>query len=478
MLPANLLENTVVIKSATPDMRGDFTGGLVQLNTLDFPERSIFKISYSTARNTLTTGNTISVSQGSSHDWLGYDDGLRALPANIDQINTLTLAKELPNTWAPRKRTAPLQQAFSLSYGDKISFDRENGPSDDIGLVVALSYRNNFQRNGKEIDNHYVSRHAIGTQDDYSVLWGAIANISFKYDRLHKISFKNNFNRSAEDQIIQSNGQDVDRAYLFTVIQWNQRMMYSGQVTGEHKFPGLGGISLEWCVSHSTSQRQVPDKKEVSYSRGVDDPGEQFWIDQPRRSWSILNDYVTSYSTDLSIPLYATAKIKTGFLSELKKTDYRIRYFTIIADYSGGITNEMQLLPLDQIFDPNNYGAGKFGMKETSVPQDTYDGNSSLKAGYAMADLPFSIIEEKFRFISGVRYENSDQHVFIPHSLTDPTVPKDVSQAKKVDLLPSTNMMWMVNAVTNVRIAYSNSVNRPEFRELAGTGFWDFIKYE
>jgi len=477
MLPANLLENTVVIKSATPDMRGDFTGGLVQLNTLDFPERSIFKISYSTARNSLTTGNTISVSQGSFHDWLAYDDGLRALPANFDKIGSLALAKELPNTWAPRDRTAPLQQAFSLSYGNRISFDRENGPSDDIGLVVALSYRNNYQRNEKEIDNYYISRHAMGTQDDYSVLWGAIANLSLKYNGLHKISFKNNFNRSAEDQIVQSNGQDVDRAYLFTVIQWNQRMMYSGQVTGEHKFPGLGSSSLEWCISRSTSQRQVPDKKEVSYSRGVDDTDMPFGIDPSRRSWSMLNDYVTSYSADLSIPLYATARIKTGLLSESKKTDYRIRYFTITPDYSGGIPSEMQLLPLDQIFDPNNYGSGKFGLKETSVPQDTYNGDATLKAGYAMADLPFSVSGERFRFISGVRYENSKQNVSVPRSFGANAL-QFVSQRKNIDLLPSTNMMWMVNAITNVRVAYSNSVNRPEFRELAGTGFWDFIKYE
>jgi len=476
MLPANLLENTVVIKSSTPDMRGDFTGGLVQLNTLDFPERSIFKISYSTARNSLTTGNTINISQGSSHDWLGYDDGARALPANIDRISTLALAKELPNTWAPRDRIAPQQQAFSLSYGNKISFDKENGPSDDVGLVVALSYRNNFQSNDKEIDNYKISRHAAGTQDVYSVLWGAIANLSVKYDGLYKISFKNNFNRSAEDQVGQFYGNDENGKNLKYVIEWNQRKIYNGQLTGEHKFPGLGGISLEWCISRSTSQRQVPDRKEITRSENTAFPDMPYTVDKNQRSWSILNDYVNSYSADLSIPLSATARIKAGLLSESKKTDYRIRYFQITPD--GRMTNEDLGLPLDQVYDPSNYGPGKLGMTESSVPSDTYDGNASLKVGYVMADLPFSVIGEKFRFVSGVRYENSEQNVVSPHSLTDPNALKDVSQAKKVDLLPSTNMVWMVNAVTNVRIAYSNSVNRPEFRELAGTGFWDFIKGE
>jgi hypothetical protein len=473
MLPANLLENTIVIKSATPDMRGDFTGGLVQLNTLDFPERSIFKISYSRAKNSLTTGNTIGVSQGSSHDWLGYDDGVRALPTNLANYpNATELAKILPNTWAPRDRTAPWQQAFSLSYGNKLSFERENGPSDDIGLVAALSYRTNYQRNNKEIDNHYVGRHAVGMRDDYSVLWGAIANLSFKYEGLHKISFKNNFNRSAEDQVSQFRSEDVDFINYYTVIEWNQRVMYSGQVTGEHKFPGLGGVSLEWCVSRSTSQRQVPDRKQFSYLGQTNYPESPFGINAPQRSWSVLNDYVTSYSTDISIPLYATARIKAGLLFESKKTDYRIRYFNIIP-----LSSSLIQLPIDQVLDPNNYGAGKFGMKESSVAQDTYFADGSLNVGYAMVDLPFSVIGEKFRFISGVRSENSEQNVSVPRSFESNAL-TFASQKKNIDLLPSTNMMWMANVAINVRIAYSNSVNRPEFRELAGTGFWDFIKYE
>ncbi len=37
MIPANLLENTIVVKTATPDLPGDFSGGMVQVNTLDFP---------------------------------------------------------------------------------------------------------------------------------------------------------------------------------------------------------------------------------------------------------------------------------------------------------------------------------------------------------------------------------------------------------------------------------------------------------
>ena len=47
-----------------------------------------------------------------------------------------------------------------------------------------------------------------------------------------------------------------------------------------------------------------------------------------------------------------------------------------------------------------------------------------------------------------------------------------------MDILPSANLTYFVGPITNLRISYSHSVNRPEFREIASTGFYDFIKYE
>ena len=37
LIPASLISNTIVAKTATPDLPGDFSGGLVQVSTLDFP---------------------------------------------------------------------------------------------------------------------------------------------------------------------------------------------------------------------------------------------------------------------------------------------------------------------------------------------------------------------------------------------------------------------------------------------------------
>ncbi len=118
LLPANLLESSTVVKSATPDLPGDFTGGLVQLNTLDFPDRLTLKAGITTSYNSLTTGANFLRSQGGNTDWLGKDDGSRSYPGDYADANQL--AQNLPNTWAPRSTAAPLNTSMGLSVGDRL----------------------------------------------------------------------------------------------------------------------------------------------------------------------------------------------------------------------------------------------------------------------------------------------------------------------------------------------------------------------
>lgn len=476
ILPANLLENTVVVKTATPDMRGDFTGGLVQINTLDFSDQEVLKVTYSSAFNSMTTGKTLFGSSGGSTDWLGFDDGTRALPANLSGTD---LGRELPNTWGLRNRTAPLNQSFSLSYGNTFHLSDEGIQSNELGVVAALTYRNSFQRNDRVINDVALGRYSVGTRDDFSVLWGGLVNLSYKFSPAHKVSVKNNYNQSAEDQVGQFVSQDRNTSLEnhFTLSSWNQRSMFSTQVNGDHVFPGIGGITIEWRASYSEARRDVPDRKENTYYRPLDDPSVPFSVANSQRSWANLNDRISSFGADLTYPVSAAIKLKVGALAEWKRTDYRIRYFNILPDYFGGISSSMTTASLEQVYQQANFGPGKFLMEESSKASDSYAGRSDLNATYAMLDVPFVAAGERFRFLGGVRYEFSEQVVSVPRTLLTGG-PRDQTRVTNRDVLPSVNLTWHVNPVANVRFAYSHSVNRPEFRELASTGFYDFIKYE
>lgn len=472
LLPSNLLENTQVIKSATPDLPGDFSGGLVQLNTLDFPSKHVIKINIGSSYNTNTTLSNMLVSQGGKWDFIGFDNNARKFPGKQEALENAILA---PNTWSPRSIKAPPNSSFSISLGNSIDIDET---SNQIGYVTALTYRNSFRTNQKVIDDWQVGRYNEGNKYENSILWGFLGNLSYKFNEAHKISFRNNFDQSAEDIVTRYNSIDFGNSQekKYTTINWTQRSIYTGMLSGDHEFARLGGLSLQWRGSLSSSTRQDPDHKEVTYYRNYDEQSEPFVVAVNKRSWAKMNERALSFDLNFIYPI-STAKLKFGTRTYKNNSNYNIRYFNVIPDYYGGIPDSLISLPLESIYAPGNYGRGKFLFQEISKASDTYTGENILYAGYLMIDIPFSIFQNKFRFIGGTRLENSTQNVKIPKSKT-PHSPMNETQLKNIDVLPSFNFIYFMNNFTNIRFAYSNSINRPEIRELASTGFYDFIKYE
>ena len=86
LFPTNLVDNLVVTKTQTANLPSDWAGAYISVETKDFPEAFSFNYSSSIGWNTNTTGKDVISSQRSSTDWLGYDDGFRALPNQVDGL--------------------------------------------------------------------------------------------------------------------------------------------------------------------------------------------------------------------------------------------------------------------------------------------------------------------------------------------------------------------------------------------------------
>jgi len=471
MLPSNLLENTIVTKSATPDLPGDFTGGLVQLNTLDFPDRMVLRAGYGSSFNDLTTLKTFSRSHGGSQDWLAKDDGARSLPSfeNLGE-----LGRTLLNSWGQRSERAPMNQSFSISFGDRLDLG-----SDQLGIIAALSYRNSFQRSEIDIDEERLGqfvRRLHGNGDQSAVLLGGILDVSYKMGTSHKISIRNNYNRTADDRLTFSEGlQENDGRQRNFTAEWTERSMYTGQVAGEHGFQSLLGVNVAWQASVSTSKAIQPDRKEVQYSLAVEYPDTYPFIAEPgTRSWSTLNDNVKTAKVDITVP-FGQIKAKTGIFYEAKKRNYDVRYFQTVSPSNPQYFSYL-VLPVDSIYSPEHFGPGGFSLQEITKPSDTYSADQEIVATYFMADIPFEMFAQPFRFVGGVRIENTIQNVHTTRafSVADPYTAVN----KNADLLPSANLTYSLNEITNIRLAYSKTVNRPELRELANVYFYDFNTYE
>ncbi|MDL1893873.1 hypothetical protein FBQ87_13450, partial [Sphingobacteriales bacterium CHB3] len=391
LIPSNLIENTTVVKSATPDLPGDFTGGLVQVNTLDIPTDRLIKAGVSSSYNTVSTSKDFLVSQGGKRDWLGYDDGSRSMP---EQNGSMTeFARSLPNNWAPQQKKAPYNGSFSLTFGDQFILGDEETSESRLGLITSLSYSNSFQRTNFKVNEltsgGFPLRRFDGLKDEYSVLWGAIVNATYKISNLHKISFKNSYNRSADDDVSQYQGEDGNTGseVRSTAIQWTQRSAYTGQIVGDHNFPELGGLMLQWRGTASSSLREDPDRKLVPYVRQIGSaPEDPFYVATSDRSWEKANDRSKGVGLDFSLPV-GTLKTKGGLYYEGRTTDYKIRAYRITG--VAGTPFQLYSLPIDSVFRPENLGAGGFAFFENpSNVASFYDGDQELIAGYAMVDVP------------------------------------------------------------------------------------------
>ena len=94
LFPTGVLDNIVTIKSFTPDKPGNFSGGLVDIATKSYPDVFTLKLSGSSSYNSSVTFNDKFLTyNGCKTDWLGFDDGSRAMPEIFSNPNLVIPTK-------------------------------------------------------------------------------------------------------------------------------------------------------------------------------------------------------------------------------------------------------------------------------------------------------------------------------------------------------------------------------------------------
>lgn len=520
MFPSEFLQNVNIAKSFTPDLPGNFAGGLVQLNTVDFPEGHSLKVSYSNSYNTNTSlkGNQFLQTAGGSTDWLGIDDGSRSMPAGmpstrreLDALRTSALNPN-DNTGAKAKYESMMQSFNDGNWNQNamtvgplanssigINFSNNYTLFDnEFGLLASANWGQNFnindiERNALMYDGGTFFR-SNGTQATRSVSMGALVNMAYKLGSSSSISFRNVYNRGADEETTRLHGQDS--AYQFIDYrnfssQYVEKELLSTQLGGEHTLE-FQNLHIQWNTGYSYSNRYEPDFRKIRFDRNLFDleidPNTPYTIqllqteqgDGARlgRFFSDMHDNTFSAKIDFTLPLTSSMKLKFGSLGEYKDRDFSSRSFTVIPPPTGSALNpEIEALMNDitnpqALLNRNNFRVEDgLRISEETKASDSYLANESVYSGYLMVDAPFDLGSESFRFIGGVRYEQSTQ------ALNSFDVNDQAVDIKNVynDLLPSLNLMWRINEISNFRASSSQTLARPSLREFAPFAFYDFV---
>jgi TonB-dependent receptor len=201
-------------------------------------------------------------------------------------------------------------------------------------------------------------------------------------------------------------------------------------------------------------------------------------INAPSRIYRYMNEKDLDFKVDLetSLPLFGTkTKAKYGAAFSNKQRAGQQYKFSVAGISSSFYDGEFSLdgnlgnyIPSNLISTDNPTGIYySFDLKDSKI--GSYTASSNLVAGYAMLDIPVS---EKFRVVAGARVE------YYMVSVSN-NIPKNFSEWKgndetEMNVLPSLNLTYSLTENTNLRLAASQTVSRPVFREIAPQSFYDY----
>lgn len=490
LIPSSLLESIVTAKTYSPDQPGDYAGGLVQINTRRLTNLDIFKVGLGLGWNSRSSLRSGLGYPGGSYDWLGFDDGTRQLPAGVPADRPVfagvTLSTEevaelgrafSGGAWGPGSSGIPLDQSVSLVFGSEVElFGRP------LSFLGSATHNTSWTHKDDLVERVFASGGSADPEVDYSglvtnqsVQSGALLDVSYGLGRTDRLSFSALFNRLVDDEarVLQGYNIDSNTDQRNTRIRYLSRAIVSTKLEGAHEPALLGGASLAWRLGASMAGREEPNTREVLYRRG---PQGQFLWDNFIQSGSVfhseMEDAVLSAAVDLKAPFSLRglpASLALGGSADTRTRENYVRRFRFVP--MGVIADSVRALAPDELFAPEHIGPHAFQLQEATFRADNYDAEQEVAAVYAMMDAE---VLPRLRLVGGARIERAVQEVS-PRDLfqadLDPLTP---ARLDDTDVLPGVNLTYELRNGMNLRAAASQTLARPQFRELAPFAFADY----
>jgi TonB-dependent receptor len=499
IFPTNVLENVAVSKTFTPDLYGDFTGGLVNVVTKSFPDQKASQVSVGlTYIPSMHFNQDFILYNRGSLDWAGFDDGGRGIPIPstttppdpvtdkvADNPILESITKKFNPELAAKQKTAYPNGSFSYSRGNQIN--KENGAT--YGYNVVFNYTNEhtfyndfqsnlFQKSPQETNYALNKIQTIqGIVGKNSVMWSGLLSGSYKKKKSsYNITLLNS--QSGESTASYRKNQDFNQnqaTLIEDILTYSQRTLSTLLVSGQHR---VSLFDIKWANAFSYSRVYDPDFRETKIS--ITDGDTNLNVGNGsgiRRFYRDLHEFNESFKVDVSFPVSENIKIKTGAIGAGKFRDFSVTNYLIRRSNPNDIE-----LDADWFLQPENiwsadvdsptYNNGTF-IRGNEEPLNQYTAYQYLYAGYGMAEhqvlkklkLIYGVRVEKLAmFYTGEGYVNGSREKFSNRKTLD-----------ALNVLPSINSVYSVSKSMNIRAAASRTVARPSFKEKSYASIYDPI---
>lgn len=486
LIPSSQIDNMQIVKTPSPEYPADYTGGFITITTKDIPAENTAELSVGGNWNDITSFSDFKYAKGSGTDFLGFDSGMRGLNGGINStLNSIAgngvdlLNNHLNNDWRVRNMNPVGDLKLSGSLGRRWKLDDRQ-----LGMIAAFNYSNEYRKyedmqnnlfgvyDAEKDESNYL-RYSVDDQYNHNVRLGAMLNFTLlSADGNSKYQLKNIFNQIGNDRYTwreglsaQSDNENSAEYY------YRSRTTYNGQITGKHTF---ALDELDWSASYSYANRNVPDRRRYLINDALE-PG-VMQLTSPNdisREWTKLDEHIVSAAVndkhDFKFGSF-TPSLKFGAYGEYRTRKYTTRDFIYNWNAaSNTLPDGFRQNDLSEMLSDESYfGADRLYLLEEQHMRNNYKGNNYLGAGYFAANIPLG----NFNIYAGLRYEYD--HMELITNTRDNAESPFSHNYEYNDLFPSVNTTYKINDQHQLRLSYGKTVNRPEFREVSPSVFYDF----
>lgn len=485
MIPSSQLDNLMIVKTPTAEYPADYTGGFILINTKEIPLSNEFHITVGGNWNSASAFTNFLSAKGSGTDFLGFDNGLRSLHGGMDAtLNAIGNGYDLSNNHLNNDWTVKEHRPWGdlkLGADWSHSWDMERGK---LGMTAALNYTNeyraykNMENNlfgAYDVDNdrsNYL-RHSVDNQYNNNVRLGAMLNLTWlNKDGNHKYQLKNIFNQIGNSRYTWREGydaqSDLERSAEY---YYRSRTTYNGQITGRHTF---SGDALDWSVGYAYANRRMPDRRRYLQNDALETGVYALTNgNDVSREWTSLDEHIFSAQVNNEFPVRlgnVPLDLKTGLYGEYRTRKYETRdfFYNWNADNNSLPADFRHMDMVTLLSNSDYFGADKLYLLEQVDKTNDYRGHNTLGAGYLNASVPLGPVD----IHAGVRYEYNRMELI--SNLRADAKSEMSTYYTHGDLFPSMNITYKIDKQQQLRFAYGRSINRPEFRELSASVFYDF----
>ena len=500
IFPTNILENIIVIKSAAAEYPADFTGGVVDIVTKDFPTKKETSFSIGSAYNSeMHFKNDFLIGPSEGTDFLGFDNNSRNLPINRYQyipgtFENYPLLTQLTSSFNPilqaERKTSKNNFNFGFTTGNQFLV----GDNDKLGYQFSLSYRNETSFYKNRIDNRLTkdptnpsnynlltSRLSTGDEGENNIILSGLAGLVYKKEnskyKLNMLHIQNGesvggfFNQEASQG---GAGGGIEQ-YTKDVIQYTQRSVTNLLLNGQHNIENSWDI--EWKVSPTLST--VFDKDHRTTAFQITQEGDAIIAPSssgyPQRVWRDLIEFNIANQINV-LKKYTIkdkpAKLKFGGGMTYKFRDFELDYY-IFTSTNPVVPNGQanNLLLTENIWTPETQAGTHLVFGNLYQSANSYEGEQRIYSGYFSNE--FELIEN-LKSVVGIRTElfqsyytgqnQSGSQVFYNEKIID-----------NFDIYPSANLILSLNENSNLRSSFSKTTARPSFKEASRAQIYDAI---